>query len=209
MGAVSSLQPSQRVQEEVPVNHLLFGGGYLDDWGSAYSIEREDDGRLMLKFDFLGGYLSENCKPSWEEDRVIKAVRENRWSGVFSLWAMDRKQIDSERKGEVYDLDYGFINNELMFVSQNGIVFWKSEAFMGTIDELVVACKEVDKYFFDYDWTTPVRMASTTECANFPLRREYREPSREIGPTISYVERESAGMAAFMKTWMNSFISGK
>lgn len=205
MGAVSTLTIDQRVLEEVPINHNLFGGGYMDYWGSSYRVSRVSDGRLMLKFDSVGGYLSENAYDGWENDSVIKSIREEKFSGVFSQWALDRiNTIKPETR--CYDLDYGFINNELMFVSQNGIVFWKAPGYLGGVTDLVDECVKANPYFFDYEWTKPIRMATAAECAAFPLREPPRPISDEKPLIVSYTVRESPAMSKFIDRWVKEVV---
>lgn len=148
MGAVSYIYPTKEVKEKLKdvIDVSTYGGGYFDYWGSTFKLSLED-AKIVINFDHLGYYLSEDAYNGWHKDDNIRAVLDNNFSGVFSQWSGN-----SDRR----DINYLIIDNEVIAIGRNGEICWVNDQSANlSIEELKEKCHGHNKYFFDFDWEIP------------------------------------------------------
>lgn len=199
MGAVSNIDLSEVAKKDFQfLDTDYFDGGYIDQWGSYFIIDKVEDGRYMMSLKQLGGYLHETALGGWENDYVLKSVNEGTYSGSIFQWGRGNPPT------RYIDIEYLIINNELIGISQGGILFWVKDKDE-SVEDLSKRCLEIDSDFFCYG-EKPKRFATEEEFRNFPLVEVKKTGAESRTLNISFKDTTSANQRDFFNRWATEVI---
>lgn len=195
MGAVSYIHIPKEVRDFIPLDLSGFSGGWIDNWGSDYSLKLEGN-KVMLQFDSCGYYLFPDSLSGYKNDDTIRSIRERRFNGAIYNW---------HSKDNVYSVDYIFFDNELVAIMQDSIVFWT--AYPLTIEELNELIKNAVNGDFSMLGKMPTEFAGEILQSEFPLIQISKPKCMNTNTpksVLSFTVEQTAAEAKLMEMWLNN-----